>query len=631
MHKIFLIIFVLMFSDFCFSQGDAPALLKGQAQSSSSVGSFIQVPNSQITKIGSASALIETGNTNILANPSFEHSTVLTGWTSSGTGSNATDTTNEIAGLKAVAVTTSAQTIDISQSSTLYASQFADGVQGLAMMRVKSNHSGVCSVCSIQAGTVSTTNCATVSNNNKWGIYKVPFILGATSNGVSLACLSGTGTTIIDDAFVGAVDLKADIDSSRIAGESYFAGTAACTGWTRTSTTVGAVATDADCPGPTVVYSSMGSWQTTDSDLPRQTINNLPPGVYKATFTVWPYTGAPNRPVMAINDGTTTCEPIQVNQSATTATSQDITCTFTYTSAGNRVFELYVASATSSVIIDNSQASAPRASVKFRLEYFNSGSIYTASCGANCVDTFSAKVTDGSGTTTVSQENVEWINGNCTNPSAGTYVCTFASGVFSVAPNCEAVIDDVRIPRVSSTSTTATVSSYDAAGAATDGNSFSLMCQKQGVDFVATRNIIGSFNEVMTAPGITKPKTCYYAFGGASATLASPTVCSTGTCVETYDSCGVGTPPAYGGSAGIYTNFTLANGTFSNSSFIHCTCAAWDTSTGNARDCVPYWETGDQSWQTTSSGGYVTNLFSSNAAGTASNTYVQVKCEGQAP
>lgn len=47
-----------------------------------------------------------------------------------------------------------------------------------------------------------------------------------------------------------------------------------------------------------------------------------------------------------------------------------------------------------------------------------------------------ALVVDGSVTTTVSQENVDWINGNCTNPSGGSYVCTFNTGFFGAAPNC---------------------------------------------------------------------------------------------------------------------------------------------------------------------------------------------------
>jgi len=270
----------------------APYGIKGQAQSGTLYSNVHQFPNNQVTNTGGINALVETGNKNILINPSFEHLTFSTGWTNSA-GTFTEETVIDIDGLKSAKLVLSSQTMSLTQSSTLYAAQFADGVQGLASVRVKSNVA--LKVCAIQAGTVSSSLCVNVQANNKWGLYKVPFILGATSNGISIASSGAvSGTVYIDDAFVGAVDLSATVDASRIAGESYFAGTASCT-WSRTSTTIGAFTATAACPGPTINYSSMGQWQTTDSNLPRQTINNLPAGVYKAKFKVWEYAGAQNR------------------------------------------------------------------------------------------------------------------------------------------------------------------------------------------------------------------------------------------------------------------------------------------------------------------------------------------------
>jgi len=122
----------------------------------------------------------------------------------------------------------------------------------------------------------------------------------------------------------------------------------------------------------------MGQWQTTDSDLPRVTINNLPAGTYKAKFIVREFMSlATNQPVLAINDGTTTCEPISVNESNISAVSQTVECTFVYTNSGNRVFELYGASPSNTITVANI-ATAPRASTKFILEYFGSGSVYSS-------------------------------------------------------------------------------------------------------------------------------------------------------------------------------------------------------------------------------------------------------------
>lgn len=155
----------------------------------------------------------------------------------------------------------------------------------------------------------------------------------------------------------------------QIAGTSYFAGTASCT-WTRTSTTIGALTATAACPGPTIEYSQIGAWSTTDSDLPRQTITSLPAGTYKATFI---FNAAQSTNIVSIgisiNDGTTTCEAMPgINTNI--ASLHVVSCIFNYASSGTRVFELYTGSSSGTVTVANSQASAPRVSTRFILEYW---------------------------------------------------------------------------------------------------------------------------------------------------------------------------------------------------------------------------------------------------------------------
>ena len=785
-HFVVTLFFLICTLELSFAQGDLSATLQGQAGGAKLTVGTIQVPNNLATKTGSINALIETGNTNILANPSFEHSASDTAWTVGGTAGLVGDSqTVVIHGKKSYFFTTSSQTINLSQTSTLYQAQFADGVQGLASIRVKTDHTGTCSVCSINNSTVSTTNCVTVQANNKWGLYKVPFILGATNNGISLACTSGSGTTYVDDAFVGAVDLQASVDQSRVAGEAYFAGTSSCT-WSRTSTTVGAFTATAACPGPTIVTSTMGQWQTTDSDLPRVTINNLPAGTYKAKFYLNMSTSGGNVSGIAINDGTTTCEAVQSNNSNSTDVGQVVECTFSYNTAGNRTYEVYGASSVGSLAITNSRNASPRISTKFILEYFGSGSVYTsanadtdwASCGhtpsdftgfgtvtnietqckregsdllmrgkfttgtptgsearlnlrlggtalvsaptsvipsiqlagqavqninsttyfgnsvliepstsyvtfgvqtstlnsitkqtgANafatsqpvsifaripisgwtnsniiigqfnglqqctdtlaCTDTFSAKIAaDG----TVTAENVDWINGNCSNSTSA--VCSFNSGVFTVSPNCWTESNGgsnlyVNLSGYASTSSV-TLIKQDLASVAFN-HATTLFCQKQGADYVGKTAVAVASDQNIATPGVTKVKACYYAFGGASATLASPTECTTGTCVEVVDTCGAGSPPAFA-ATGLYQSMSFANGTFANSSPVNCSCVAYDTTTGDARACLHYFRTAADTWSSNSSGGYTTSVTVASSAGVAQNGYVQIKCEGQAP
>jgi hypothetical protein len=101
-------------------------------------------------------------------------------------------------------------------------------------------------------------------------------------------------------------------------------------------------------------------------------------------------------------------------------------------------------------------------------------------------DIFSAKV---SSTDVVSDESLNWINGNCTNASTGVATCTFNTGIFTVAPNCNCTNSTNISCKAVPTSTEVVVTTYnESAGviAVTDNN-FQLSCQKQGVDATYTQ------------------------------------------------------------------------------------------------------------------------------------------------
>jgi len=246
---------------------------------------------------------------------------------------------------------------------------------------------------------------------------------------------------------------------------------------------------------------------------------------------------------------------------------------------------------------------------------------------------FSAKI---SATGVVSDENVNWVDSNCT-VSSNLFTCNYNSSIFTVAPNCliTAREDSSTTPRIGHivglTSSSISFRGFATVSLTANANAYTISCQKQGADFVASKTITGTFNEVMTAPGIAKPKTCYYAFGGASATLTSPTECTTGTCVEVVDTCGTATPPQVLTGTGLYDNLTFANGTWSNLSFIHCSCTSYDTTSDEVNQCSPRFVTGDQTWSTTTNGGLVLNLDSSSDSGTGKFSYMSVECTGVAP
>lgn len=654
----------------------APYGIKGQSQTGTLYSNVHQFPNNQVTDMGGINALVETGNKNILRNPSFEHLTLLSGWTRLGTvSSEAMETSVVIDGKKSYRVTLASQGLILYQDSTLYQAQFADGVQGLIMARIKTSIPGIY-LCPRSNGQFSAfSKCVTHSGSGKWELLKVPVILGAVDNGLSIASydssggfVNATGTVYVDDAFVGAVDLKQDVDQSRIAGAAYFAGTASCL-WARTSTTMGPFTATAACPGPTIEQSSMGSWQTTDSDLPRVTINNLPAGKYKATFLVPFYMGAQVLANMAIFDGATTCQSVGAS-SSTINTTISISCIFDYISSGNRNFEIYASSSSSSTNIDNRLVTVP-SQTKFILEYFGSGSVYSSTnadtgwtdCGHTASD-FIGFGTVASIQTQCKRSGDELLmRGRFTATTAPTAtearVALKLSGTTLTSKNSTSIAtvqhigDYYRSGAATShggavliepsvgyvTFTDSGVFSNATVGAITKANGSSIIGAGESIsinaripinDWDNSNIIIGQFNEVVTAPGVSKPKTCYYAFGGASATLAAPTECTTGTCVEVVDTCGTATPPTRS-SLGTYASITFSAGTFANSSAIKCECSGFDSVSGNGRYCAPYFTTGGQSWASSSSGGYLINVFTSTPSATLDDTYVFLKCEGQAP
>jgi hypothetical protein len=186
--------------------------ISAKAQNGSSVtAEEIQFPNNLLTQTATNKHLIESGNKNILSNPSFEHATYSTSWNATGTSTFSSESSVVVDGLKSFKISSTAQSFDVYQVSTNYAAQFADGVQCIATARIKSTHSGTFEIYPMVAGVAKTSSTITVSSNGKWNLYKIPFICGASNNGIEFAGTSGTGTVFIDDVFVGAVDLKQDI------------------------------------------------------------------------------------------------------------------------------------------------------------------------------------------------------------------------------------------------------------------------------------------------------------------------------------------------------------------------------------------------------------------------------------
>lgn len=207
-----------------------------------------------------------------------------------------------------------------------------------------------------------------------WVDGHAPFPCPTVGTLIKLRVISiAAGQIEADKGYLGKENRTFQVAQATIAGESYFPPAASCN-WARANTVLGPFTSDAPCLGPSITSSNLGSWQTTDADLPRQTINNLPAGTYKAKFFGHAVmTSSTATPAYAINDGTTTCVSTSGSSLTTNQGLFYTECSFTYATAGNRTFELYGASSAGGVDVLNN-VTAPAPALKFVLEFWPNSS-----------------------------------------------------------------------------------------------------------------------------------------------------------------------------------------------------------------------------------------------------------------
>jgi hypothetical protein len=163
---------------------------------------------------------------------------------------------------------------------------------------------------------------------------------------------------LVDSVFMGRYDLF-QVSQAKFVGSSYFPVTGSCN-WTRTNSALGAFGTTAACPGPTIDVQKVGLWQTTDTDLPKQTINNLSAGTYLVIYEAIAAgsTGGETYSI-AINDGSDT-RGISSFRTDASGLNFPVTATawFEYDTAGDRTFEIYGSGSAGTITLQNSFGNA---------------------------------------------------------------------------------------------------------------------------------------------------------------------------------------------------------------------------------------------------------------------------------
>lgn len=253
-----------------FGQGDPAPFVKGIGSTGlGNSASTILVPNQQSTKINAYQALIETGNKNLLVNPSFEHSTITTGWTIS----NAT--TSKVSGPDKNALRlTLTGALSVVQDSTLNAANLIE-LQGVASIKIKTSTVDGLKVCARNDG-VTTTLCVNVPKDGKWKEPTIPFSLSGTSNGIAIISTGTTGTVDLDDSAVGTSLPIQGVSGARLVGTLKYPAATNCQ-WATSSSSFADFAADTDCATPVVT----GSLVARSTKIPGFTINNPQAGTYR--------------------------------------------------------------------------------------------------------------------------------------------------------------------------------------------------------------------------------------------------------------------------------------------------------------------------------------------------------------
>jgi hypothetical protein len=463
--------------------GLPPTTLSGLFDSVKTTTFNFFAPNKQSTKIAGGT-LIETGNKNLLQNPSFEHSTPETGWTIA-PNNPLTETASVPDGLRFLTFSPSAAGFEVSQDSTIGAGAYAEGgAQGYASIKVKVDSADQnVVICPRRAGSIVEDLCVDAVVDGNWNTYAIPFVLGATSNGISVHAegyVSMTGVISVDDAFVG----EGLIPETSLIGP-WRSWTLGSFGFTNASG-VGRYREVGDSIEAEATITFSGASVFSSGDV------GLPPG-----FTI-------NTSKISSTDGgvgATYLGPSYYRDSGTTANN-----TAGYVSYFSSTSVIFRRTGGTGISATSPFTWASGDSISFRItvpvnELNGSTNTYTSQCGANCVDSLDVSV-DTSGN--LSKFNVPgWVTSAAlsgTNNQVKTL--SVPAGTFTEVPNCQCTVEsgattnDMSCKFNTASSTVTSLLFNTSTNGAASNLPITVSCDKQGADFTATRTIVGSFADL---------------------------------------------------------------------------------------------------------------------------------------
>lgn len=332
-----------------------------------------------------------------------------------------------------------------------------------------------------------------ISNEDEWKLYELYGTTGTTSYGYRVECnTSITDDVYVDELYAGPVTEPIfDVAQAQFYASNKWIGTVNCL-WSTSSAAFVNYGADADCDNNAreiegMYNSSNGDVGNADGQLPQIKLSYMPAGTYKFVAKGF-FQGIGTNELCAFrfSDGTNASSPQTVwgdtDGNGVPVLMGEIHYDTPQTSETTIQIQTGYDSAVSTCDINNAVASVRGLEISV-YHYPSPQKVFASKCdGLECENTFSAKVSSSG---VVSDENVDWINGNCTM-SSGNSTCTFQTSLFGVAPNCTSNNNDgnsrVTLTAAESTSSVSTYIRLTTTAAAAD-SAYILTCQRAGSDY----------------------------------------------------------------------------------------------------------------------------------------------------
>jgi hypothetical protein len=310
-------------------------------------------------------------NKNLLDNPGFENGKAK--WSVSTGSFSITNTTANVAFGGAAATWDASASTQTFTSTAVTIPPGLYGRNGTVSCLIQTPSGTATHTLSAYDGSSSLVS-QTVVSSTSYTKTEANFIFPSSGSiSVRLTANANEPSINVDDCIVSAASNISNVSQAQFVGSAYIPTVTNCT-WSRTSTSFGAFTADTDCGGPTVEFNpGPGTIQTTDTDLPKFTVNDLPPGIYEVTIETSQGATENINASLAISDGSTTSGTTSYNTNAGSEVGHFVKGYFTYTTSGNRSFELYGRSASGTLNVQHSQQSGV-AKMNFSIKRFPSSS-----------------------------------------------------------------------------------------------------------------------------------------------------------------------------------------------------------------------------------------------------------------